>query len=78
MSTIFIISQIRQKAEGIFFSSSHFALRFHQNLSYLYLFSHIGRKGSRMQVLINTNPLDHLLNVVLFWAKRWFYVKKQV
>ena len=69
MSTIFIISQIRQKAEGISFSSNHFASQFFQNLSYLYLFSHIGRKGSRMQLLINTNPLDHLLNVVLLWAK---------
>lgn len=78
MYTAFITGQIRQKAEDFSFSSSHFALGFHQNLSYLYLFSHIGRKGSRMQVLINTNHLDHLLNVVLFWANRWFHVKIQV
>ena len=52
------------------FSSSHFELRFHQNLRYAYPFSRSGVKGSRMQVLINTNHLDHLLNVVLFWANR--------
>ena len=78
MSTIFIISQIRQKAEGTSFSSSHFELRFHQNLRYAYPFSRSGVKGSRMQVLINTNHLDHLLNVVLFWANRWFHVRIQI
>jgi len=70
MSTIFIISQIRQKAEGISFSSSHFALRFFQNLSYAYFFSHIGKKGSRMQVLINTNPLDRFMNGKVTFEKK--------
>jgi hypothetical protein len=62
MSTIFIISQIRQKAVGTSFSSSHFELRFHQNLRYAYPFSRSAGKGISALVFTFIHWLENLIN----------------
>ena len=64
MYRAFITGQIRQKAEGIFFSSSHFALRFHQhqNLRYAYPFSHSAGKGISALVFTFIHSLEHQIN----------------
>ena len=76
MSTIFIISQIRQKAEGFSFSSSRFALRFHQhqNLRYAYPFSHSAGKGISALVFTFIHSLEHLISmtpekIVVSWNR---------
>ena len=61
MYTAFITVQIRQKAEGIFFSS-HFALRFHQNLCDTYPFSHSAGKGISALVFTFIHSLEHQIN----------------
>ena len=62
MSTIFIISQIRQKADGIFFSSTNCASRSFQNLSYAYPFSHSAVKGISALEFSFIHWLENLIN----------------
>jgi len=62
MYTAFITGQIRQKAEDIFFSSTNYASRFFQNLSYAYLFSHSDGKGISALVFTFIHSLEHHIN----------------
>ncbi len=62
MSTALITGVFRQQVKDLIFLSTHFALRFHQNLRYVYTFSLSGWKGSRVLVSISTNSMDHLIN----------------
>ena len=62
MFTTFIIGQIRQKAEDIFFSSTNYASRFFQNLSYAYPFSHSAGKGVFTLVFTFIHSLEHQIN----------------
>ncbi|MFA5229432.1 MAG: hypothetical protein WC446_06755 [Candidatus Paceibacterota bacterium] len=51
-----------QKIEDLFFSSTRFALKFHQKLYYVYSFSHSGGKGTSALVFTFIHSLEHQIN----------------
>jgi hypothetical protein len=58
------------KGGGHFFFFFPFCVTVFSKPKLRLFFSHIGKKGSRMQVLINTNPLDRFMNGKVTFEKK--------
>lgn len=67
MSTALISGVIRQKAQDLFFSSTRFALWFHQNQGNFYVYSTRSGNGRVMCIHTLTDRLHHILydNIII-------------